>query len=258
MIEAFNDINWTSPDLWVSLITLTFMEVVLGIDNIIFISIVASKLPASEQGRARNIGLMLALVFRILLLLSITWIVGLKDPLFVLDLPWGIDDFGVTGRDLILMAGGLFLIAKSTTEIHQKLEGEEEEVGVKKAPKSLLSVIIQIVLVDIVFSFDSILTAVGLVNNVVIMIIAVIISMGIMLAFSKYIADFVNKHPTIKMLALSFLIMIGFMLVLEALHQHVPKGYIYFAMFFSLFVEMLNMRLRKKTVPVHLRDSNFD
>jgi predicted tellurium resistance membrane protein TerC len=258
MIEAFNDINWTSPDLWVSLITLTFMEIVLGIDNIIFISIVASKLPASEQGRARNIGLMLALVFRILLLLSITWIVGLKDPLFVLDLPWGIDDFGVTGRDLILMAGGLFLIAKSTTEIHQKLEGEEEEVGVKKAPKSLLSVIIQIVLVDIVFSFDSILTAVGLVNNVVIMIIAVIISMGIMLAFSKYIADFVNKHPTIKMLALSFLIMIGFMLVLEALHQHVPKGYIYFAMFFSLFVEMLNMRLRKKTVPVHLRDSNFD
>jgi predicted tellurium resistance membrane protein TerC len=258
MIEAFNDINWTSPDLWVSLITLTFMEIVLGIDNIIFISIVASKLPASEQGRARNIGLMLALVFRILLLLSITWIVGLKDPLFVLDLPWGIDDFGVTGRDLILMAGGLFLIAKSTTEIHQKLEGEEEEVGVKKAPKSLFSVIIQIVLVDIVFSFDSILTAVGLVNNVVIMIIAVIISMGIMLAFSKYIADFVNKHPTIKMLALSFLIMIGFMLVLEALHQHVPKGYIYFAMFFSLFVEMLNMRLRKKTVPVHLRDSNFD
>jgi predicted tellurium resistance membrane protein TerC len=258
MIEAFNDINWTSPDLWVSLITLTFMEIVLGIDNIIFISIVASKLPASEQGRARNIGLMLALVFRILLLLSITWIVGLKDPLFILDLPWGIDDFGVTGRDLILMAGGLFLIAKSTTEIHQKLEGEEEEVGVKKAPKSLLSVIIQIVLVDIVFSFDSILTAVGLVNNVVIMIIAVIISMGIMLAFSKYIADFVNKHPTIKMLALSFLIMIGFMLVLEALHQHVPKGYIYFAMFFSLFVEMLNMRLRKKTVPVHLRDSNFD
>ena len=235
------------------------MEIVLGIDNIIFISIVAGKLPASEQGRARNIGLMLALVFRILLLLSITWIVGLKDPLFVLDLPWGVADFGVTGRDLILMAGGLFLIAKSTTEIHSKLEGEEEEEeGVKKAPKSLPSVIVQIVLVDIVFSFDSILTAVGLVDNVVIMIIAVIISMGIMLAFAKYIADFVNKHPTIKMLALSFLIMIGFMLVLEALHQHVPKGYIYFAMFFSLLVEMLNMRLRKKTEPVHLRDSNFD
>ena len=251
--------DWISnPDALIGLVTLTFMEIVLGIDNIIFISIVASKLPASEQGRARNIGLMLALVFRILLLLSITWIVGLKDPLFVLDLPWGVADFGVTGRDLILMAGGLFLIAKSTTEIHSKLEGEEEEEGVKKAPKSLPSVIVQIVLVDIVFSFDSILTAVGLVDNVVIMIIAVIISMGIMLAFAKYIADFVNKHPTIKMLALSFLIMIGFMLVLEALHQHVPKGYIYFAMFFSLLVEMLNMRLRKKTEPVQLRDSNFD
>jgi predicted tellurium resistance membrane protein TerC len=258
MIESFNEIAWTSPDLWVSLLTLTFMEIVLGIDNIIFISIVASRLPASEQGKARNIGLMLALVFRILLLLSITWIVGLKDPLFVLDLPWGEADFGVTGRDLILLAGGLFLIAKSTTEIHHKLEGEVEEVGVKKKVQSLPQVIIQIILVDIVFSFDSILTAVGLVDNVVIMIIAVIISMGIMLAFAKYIADFVNKHPTIKMLALSFLIMIGFMLVLEALHQHVPKGYIYFAMFFSLLVEMLNMRLRKKTEPVQLRDSTLD
>lgn len=258
MIESFNEIAWTSPDLWVSLITLTFMEIVLGIDNIIFISIVAGKLPASEQGRARTIGLMLALVFRVLLLLSITWIVGLKDPLFVLDLPWGVKDFGVTGRDLILLAGGLFLIAKSTTEIHHKLEGEEEQTTINKASKSLLSVIIQIILVDIVFSFDSILTAVGLVDNVVIMIIAVIISMGIMLAFAKYIADFVNKHPTIKMLALSFLIMIGFMLVLEALHQHVPKGYIYFAMFFSLVVEMLNMRLRKSSDPVKLKDSEYD
>ena len=249
---------FASADTWVSLLTLTFMEIVLGIDNIIFISIVASRLPAEQQGRARTIGLMLALVFRILLLLSISWIVGLKDPLFTINLPWGVNDFGVTGRDLILLAGGLFLIAKSTTEIHHKLEGEIEEPGVAKVYQSLSKVITQIVLVDIVFSFDSILTAVGLVDHVIIMIIAVVISMGIMLAFSKYIADFVNDHPTIKMLALSFLIMIGFMLVLESLHQHVPKGYIYFAMFFSLLVEMLNMRLRKKTEPVHLRDSNFD
>ncbi|KAA5549201.1 TerC family protein [Adhaeribacter rhizoryzae] len=258
MIEAFNSIDWTSLDLWISLLTLTFMEIVLGIDNIIFISIVAGKLPASEQGRARTIGLMLALVFRILLLLSISWIVSLKDPLFSVVLPWNGEDFGVTGRDLILLAGGLFLIAKSTTEIHHKLEGEEEQAGAIKAPQSLVKVIIQIILVDIVFSFDSILTAVGLVDNVIIMIIAVIISMGIMLAFAKYIADFVNKHPTIKMLALSFLIMIGFMLVLESLHTHVPKGYIYFAMFFSLLVEMLNMRLRKKSEPVKLRDSTLD
>lgn len=248
---------FASPDTWISLLTLTFMEVVLGIDNIIFISIVAGKLPASEQGRARTIGLMMALVFRILLLLSISWIVSLKDPLFTINLPWGENDFGVTGRDLILLAGGLFLIAKSTTEIHHKLEGEIEEPGATKVYHSLNRVIIQIVLVDIVFSFDSILTAVGLVDEVIIMIIAVIISMGIMLAFSKYIADFVNDHPTIKMLALSFLIMIGFMLVLESLHTHVPKGYIYFAMFFSLLVEMLNMRLRKSTDPVQLRDSKY-
>lgn len=253
MFEIF-----ASPDTWISLLTLTFMEVVLGIDNIIFISIVAGKLPPTEQGRARTIGLMLALVFRILLLLSISWIVSLKDPLFVINLPWGANDFGVTGRDLILLAGGLFLIAKSTTEIHHKLEGEIEEPGVSKVYQNLSRVIIQIVLVDIVFSFDSILTAVGLVDEVLIMIIAVVISMGIMLVFSKYIADFVNNHPTIKMLALSFLIMIGFMLVLESLHQHVPKGYIYFAMFFSLLVEMLNMRLRKKTEPVQLRDSRLD
>ena len=249
---------FASPDTWISLLTLTFMEVVLGIDNIIFISIVAGRLPVAQQGRARTIGLLLALVFRILLLLSISWIVSLKDPLFTINLPWGENDFGVTGRDLILLAGGLFLIAKSTTEIHHKLEGEIEDPSTPKVYQSLNKVIIQIVLVDIVFSFDSILTAVGLVDHVIIMIIAVIISMGIMLAFSKYIADFVNNHPTIKMLALSFLIMIGFMLVLESLHQHVPKGYIYFAMFFSLLVEMLNMRLRKKTEPVQLRDSNFD
>ena len=248
-----------SADTWISLLTLTFMEIVLGIDNIIFISIVASRLPHEQQGKARNIGLTLALIFRILLLMGISWIVGLKTPLFHLNLPFLESDFGVTGRDLILLAGGLFLIAKSTTEIHHKLEGDE--MGQDKAPKAvptLGKVIFQIILVDIVFSFDSILTAVGLVDHVIIMIVAVIISMGIMLAFAKYVAAFVDKHPTVKMLALSFLIMIGVMLVLEAAHQHVPKGYIYFAMFFSLAVEMLNMRLRKATTPpVHLRDENF-
>jgi predicted tellurium resistance membrane protein TerC len=251
MFEIFAD-----PQTWLSLVTLTLMEIVLGIDNIIFISIVAGKLPVSEQGKARTIGLMLALVFRVILLLFISHIVAMKDPLFTLDLPFGLKDFGVTGRDLILFAGGLFLIAKSTTEIHGKLEGEEEdEPTVKKVAESLGKVIVQVVIIDIVFSFDSILTAVGLVDHVTIMIMAVILSMCVMLAFSKMISDFVNNHPTIKMLALSFLIMIGFMLVLEALHQHVPKGYVYFAMAFSLAVELLNMRLRKKAEPIKLRDS---
>src|SRR6187402_3416983 len=245
MLELFSD-----PNTWISLITLTLMEIVLGIDNIIFISIVAGKLPAEDQGRARTIGLMCALVFRVILLLFISHIVAMKDPLFTLNLPFDLKDFGVTGRDLILFAGGLFLIAKSTTEIHGKLEGEEDEKpGEKKKAQKIGQVIFQVVLIDIVFSFDSILTAVGLVDHVIIMIMAVILSMCVMLAFSKVISDFVNDHPTIKMLALSFLIMIGFMLVLEALHQHVPKGYVYFAMAFSLVVELLNMRLRKKTEP---------
>jgi predicted tellurium resistance membrane protein TerC len=252
MLELFSD-----PNTWISLITLTLMEIVLGIDNIIFISIVAGKLPVEDQGRARTIGLMCALVFRIILLLFISHIVAMKDPLFTLDLPFDMKDFGVTGRDLILFVGGLFLIAKSTSEIHGKLEGEEEELNVKKVAHSIGKVIFQIVLIDIVFSFDSILTAVGLVDHVTIMIVAVILSMGIMLAFSKVISDFVNNHPTIKMLALAFLIMIGFMLVLEALHQHVPKGYVYFAMAFSLIVELLNMRLRKKSKPIHLRDTDY-
>ncbi|KAA9325375.1 TerC family protein [Adhaeribacter soli] len=250
MFEIFAD-----PNTWISLVTLTLMEIVLGIDNIIFISIVAGKLPVEQQGRARTIGLMCALVFRVILLLFISHIVAMKDPLFTLDLPFGIEDFGVTGRDIILFFGGLFLIAKSTTEIHGKLEGEEEEHTIKKVAHSLSKVIFQIILIDIVFSFDSILTAVGLVEHVTIMIIAVILSMGVMLVFAKAISDFVNKHPTIKMLALSFLIMIGFMLILESLHQHVPKGYVYFAMAFSLAVELLNMRLRKKTKPVELRET---
>ncbi|MCR5888311.1 TerC family protein [Hymenobacter sp. J193] len=243
---------------WVSLLTLTFMEIVLGIDNIIFISIIVNRLDPSQQKRGRTIGLVLALVIRILLLMSISWIVGLKAPLFHLDVPWADHDFGVTGRDIILLIGGLFLIAKSTTEIHTKLQGEEENEAGGAVYKSMGGIIVQIVLIDIVFSFDSILTAVGLVDNVMIMVLAVVLSMGVMLVFSGVVADFVNRNPTIKMLALSFLIMIGVMLVMEAFHKEIEKGYIYFAMFFSLMVEVLNMRLRKKADPVHLRDSRFD
>ncbi|WBA40707.1 TerC family protein [Hymenobacter canadensis] len=249
---------FSNPQTWVSLLTLTFMEIVLGIDNIIFISIIVNRLPREQQKRGRSIGLLLALLCRIGLLLSISWIVGLKASLFTVNLPWMTEPFGVTGRDLILLAGGLFLIGKSTTEIHTKLQGEEEETEAGKAGVSFGSVIFQIILIDIVFSFDSILTAVGLVDNVLIMILAVILSMAVMLVFSGVVADFVNRNPTIKMLALSFLIMIGVMLVMEAFHKEIEKGYVYFAMFFSLIVEVLNMRLRKKTEPVHLRDSQYD
>ena len=245
---------------WISLLTLTFMEIVLGIDNIIFISIVVNRLPKEQQARGRTIGLLLALLFRIGLLLSISWIVGLRAPLFNLpNFAWlGDKPFGVTGRDLILLAGGLFLMYKSTTEIHTKLQGEEEEEGIGGKGVSMMSIILQIVVIDIVFSFDSILTAVGLVDNVLVMIAAVICAMGIMLSFSGVVANFVNNNPTIKMLALSFLIMIGFMLVMEAAHKEVEKGYLYFAMAFSLIVELLNLRLRKKNKPVQLRDSQYD
>ncbi|MBT9393276.1 TerC family protein [Hymenobacter sp. NST-14] len=249
---------FSNPQTWVSLITLTFMEIVLGIDNIIFISIIVNRLPREQQARGRSIGLLLALLCRIGLLLSISWIVGLRTALFTVELPWMAEPFGVTGRDLILLAGGLFLIGKSTTEIHTKLQGEEETADGSKPGASFGSIIFQIILIDIVFSFDSILTAVGLVDNVLIMILAVVISMGVMLAFSGVVADFVNRNPTIKMLALSFLIMIGVMLVMEAFHKEIEKGYLYFAMFFSLIVEVLNMRLRKKTEPVQLRDSQYD
>ena len=243
---------------WVSLLTLTFMEIVLGIDNIIFISIVVNRLPEVLQTRGRTIGLLLALGFRIGLLLSISWIVGLRASLFSLPLPWLEQPFGVTGRDIILLAGGLFLMYKSTTEIHDKLQGEDEDASLNGGQATLVSVILQIIVIDIVFSFDSILTAVGLVDNVLVMIAAVIMAMGIMLAFSGRVASFVNKNPTIKMLALSFLIMIGFMLVMEAAHQEVSKGYLYFAMAFSLIVELLNLRLRKKGKAVVLHDSQYD
>jgi predicted tellurium resistance membrane protein TerC len=232
----------------ISLLTLSLLEIVLGIDNIIFISIVADKLPKEQQGKARTVGILLALIVRVGLLFAISWIVSLKEPLFYAF------KMGFSGRDIILFLGGLFLLAKSTTEIHHKLEGDEGEATSRKVV-SLRSAIIQIVLLDIVFSFDSILTAVGLVDNVYIMIIAVVIALGVMLAFAKAISNFVNNHPSIKMLALSFLIMIGLLLVAEAFHVHVPKGYVYFAMAFSLLVEMLNLRLdKKKNNSVKLRN----
>ncbi|HYG39348.1 MAG TPA: TerC family protein [Cytophagales bacterium] len=231
----------------ISLFTLTALEIILGIDNVVFISIIAGKLPQDQQGKGRTLGLILALVARLGLLFSVSWIIGLKEPILT------IQNFALSLRDLILMAGGLFLIAKSVTEVHAKLEGAEEHEKEVKAT-SLKSAIIQIIIIDLVFSFDSILTAVGLVNNLLIIVIAIVISLGVMLAFSKAISDFINKHPTMKLLALSFLIMIGFLLVVEGLHVEVPKGYIYFAMAFALVIEVLNMRLRKKSKPVKLRN----
>ena len=239
MIEQFAHLLTMSGI--ISLITLIVMEIVLGIDNIIFISILAGKLPKHKQAKARKIGLSLALMMRIGLLFCITWIANLKADLIT------IAGFGFSGRDLVLLAGGLFLIAKSTTEIHGKIEGEDNHADPNLKKLSLQSAIFQIILLDIVFSFDSILTAIGLVNELVTMILAVIISMVVMLAAAKTVSDFVNNHPTIKMLALAFLLMIGFMLVVEAFDVHVPKGYVYFAMAFSLLVELLNQRVRKKS-----------
>lgn len=236
---------FATPEAWISLLTLTFMEVVLGIDNIIFISLVAGRLPKEQQAKARFLGLSLALIFRIGLLLSIKWIVGLKEPLFF------IGEYGFSGRGLILMAGGLFLLAKSTSEIFHKVEGETPELVKEGSAKtiSFRSVIFQIILLDLVFSFDSILTAVGLTDQILIMILAVIIAMIIMMVFAGPVSDFVNKYPSMQILALAFLILIGFMLLMEGLPEqlalHVPKGYIYFAVFFSLFVEMVNIRMMK-------------
>jgi len=238
----------TNPELWIALLTLTTLEVVLGIDNVIFISILAGKLPADQQAKARQTGLVLALVTRLLLLASLAWIVGLTEPLFDL---YGLH---VTGRDIILLGGGIFLLAKATHEIHDKLEGEEGHGNAKGAP-SFVNVIIQILLLDVVFSLDSVITAVGMVQELGVMITAVIIAVGIMLFAAGAISDFVNRHPTVKMLALSFLLLIGFTLVVEGLHQHIPKGYVYFAMGFSVFVEMLNLRLRgSKSKPVQLHE----
>lgn len=234
------------PETWIALLTLTFLEIVLGIDNIIFISIVSNKLPAHQQGKARYTGLTLALVFRVALLLGITWVIGFTQPLFTL--------FGMefSGRDLILLGGGIFLIFKSTMEIHHKMEGADTE-EVEKKSSTMFAVITQIILLDLIFSFDSILTAIGLTDEIILMIIAVVISMIVMMVFSKGIASFIAKHPTLEILALSFLILIGFMLSIEALNYHVPKGYIYFAVFFSLVVEFLNIKMRKSRSPVKLK-----
>ena len=239
-----------SADGLIALVTLTVLEVVLGIDNVIFISILAGKLPAGEQDRARRIGLMAAMVMRILLLLSITWIMRLTAPLFTVPL----FNHEFSGRDLILAGGGLFLLFKATTEIHEKLEGEEGHVTARIAP-SFAAVVGQIMVLDIVFSLDSVITAVGMADDLIVMVLAVILAVGIMLVSSGSISRFVNQHPTVKVLALSFLLLIGVSLVAEGLDQHIPKGYIYFAMAFSVFVEMINLRIRAKADPVQLHQA---
>ena len=242
--------DWlANPEAWIALLTLTALEIVLGIDNIIFISILAGKLPEAEQPRARRLGLGAALITRILLLLSLAWVVRLTAPLFAV--------FGheVSGRDLILLLGGLFLLAKATHEIHERLEGEGEHAG-PAARASFAAVIVQIMLLDVVFSLDSVITAVGMADQIAVMVAAVIIAVGIMLLASDAISGFVNHHPTVKMLALAFLLLIGMSLVAEGLHQHIPKGYIYFAMAFSVLVELLNLaagRKERAEAPVHLR-----
>lgn len=240
--------DWiTQPEAWIAFLTLVSLELVLGVDNVIFISILAGKLPVSQQQRARTTGISMAVITRVLLLFSISWVIGLTEPLF------SILSFDISGRDLILIAGGLFLLGKATLEIHHKLEGVEGQRSAQVAA-SFTSVIIQIMLLDIVFSLDSVITAVGMVDELAIMIIAVIVAAGVMVWSAKPLGEFVEKHPTIKILALSFLLLIGFTLIVEGLHQHIPKGYIYFAMGFSVFVEMLNLRMRAKGEdPVKLR-----
>jgi predicted tellurium resistance membrane protein TerC len=241
-------VHWLSPEVLIALATLTFLEIVLGVDNIIFISILSGKLPVGQQPRARRVGLLGAMITRVLLLFSLAWIVKLTAPLFTaLGHP-------ISGRDLILIGGGLFLLAKSTFELHERLEGEEGHASNRTA-SSFTSVIVQIMLLDIVFSLDSVITAVGMVDELWVMITAVIASVGIMMLAAEPISSFVHKHPTVKMLALSFLLLIGMSLLLEGFGQHIPKGYIYFAMGFSVFVEMINLRLRARAVPVHLREA---
>jgi predicted tellurium resistance membrane protein TerC len=234
----------------IALLTLTLLEVVLGIDNIVFISILTGKLPPEERNRGRRIGLALAMLMRIGLLFAITWVMRLTEPLFA------VAGKEISGRDLILLGGGLFLIGKATWEIHDKLEGAEHEHATQNRV-SFAGVIIQIMLLDIVFSLDSVITAVGMASHIGVMVAAVVVAVGVMLVFANAIGDFVERHPTIKMLALSFLILIGVMLVSEGLGKHIEKGYVYFAMAFSLLVEVLNMRLRKVSKPVHLHHANL-
>ena len=248
--------DFSDPAVWLSLLTLTFLEIILGVDNIIFISIISDKLDPSQQKRARNIGLILAMFFRVGLLLTITWIMRLQNPLFTIPfIKIDGSPIGISWKDIILMAGGVFLIFKSTLEIHSKLEKTVADTTAKKAVyASIGNVIIQIVLIDAVFSFDSILTAIGLVDEVSIMIIAVIISIIIMMAFAGAVSRFINKHPTLQMLALSFLIAIGIMLVAEGFHQKISKSYIYTMIAFSLLVELLNIKLRKKSESVKSKE----
>jgi len=244
--------NWiTQVEGWIALLTLVALELVLGVDNVIFISILAGKLPHHDQQRARTTGIMLAVITRILLLLSLSWVISLEEALFTL--PYF--DIGISGRDLILLAGGIFLLWKSTHEIHEKLEGQEGSASARVGA-TFASVLVQIMLLDIIFSLDSVITAVGMVDELAIMIIAVIVAAAVMIFTARPIGEFVEKHPTINILALSFLLLIGFTLVVEGLHQHIPKGYVYFAMGFSVFVEMLNLRVRDSRVkPVNLRDA---
>lgn len=248
--------DFANPQIWISLLTLTFLEIVLGVDNIIFISIISDKLPKERQKFARNLGLAFAMVFRVALLLMIGWIIGLKEPVLTLGFleePGTEVPLALSWKDIILVAGGIFLIAKSTLEIHGKMRGEHGE-PVKKSGSNLMTlVIVQIILVDMVFSLDSILTAIGLVENVMLMIIAVVISIGMMMAFAGPISTLINKYPSLQMLALSFLVVIGVMLVAEGIHQHVSKNIIYSCLAFSLAVEMLNIRFRNKQQQRYLK-----
>jgi predicted tellurium resistance membrane protein TerC len=245
-------LEWlANPETWIALVTLTVLEIVLGIDNIIFISILSGRLPRAQQARARTLGLAVAMGSRIVLLLSLSWVMRLTTPLFM------VLGQEISGRDLILIAGGLFLLAKSTHEIHDRLEGEEEVHGGRRKRATLTSVIVQIMLLDIVFSLDSVITAIGMVDRVSIMVLAVVTAVLFMMACANTVSDFVHRHPTVKMLALSFLLLIGVSLIAEGLDQHIPKGYIYFAMAFSVFVEMLNLRMRRGA-PVVLRERYVD
>lgn len=242
--------EWISdPQAWIAFATLTLLEIVLGVDNIIFITILVGRLPDSQKDKARVMGLGLAMLTRILLLLSLTWIMGLKEPIF------NALGKGISGRDIILIGGGLFLLAKSTHEIHASLEGPEGSHSEGKAVASFAGVLIQIAIIDIVFSLDSVITAVGLASQVMVMILAIIVSVGVMMFSAKPIGEFVDKHPTLKMLALSFLILVGMTLVGEGFGFHIPRGYVYFAMAFSVCVEIINMRIRTRaaTAPVQLR-----
>jgi predicted tellurium resistance membrane protein TerC len=244
--------SWlTDPQIWIAFATLTFLEIVLGVDNIIFISILAGRLPGRQRVSARRVGLLLAMGMRILLLFSLSWIVRLTAPIFT------VMGHELSGRDLIMIGGGLFLLAKSTHEIHANLEGESEEGGPAARP-SFGGVLVQIMLLDIVFSLDSVITAVGMVDELAVMVAAVVVSVLIMIVSSGPISEFVQRHPTVKILALSFLLLIGLSLLLEGFDQHIPKGYIYFAMSFSVLVEMLNLRIRKKSAPVELRKPLID